>query len=105
LASEITPVELAERLKQPNPPTVIDVREAHEREEASLPFTVWIPMNDIPERLDELDRQAEYVILCRVGIRSMRVADFLLENGFASATNLATGIVGWSQTVGPTPGA
>jgi len=58
-------------------------------------------MGEIAERLGELDRSKETVVLCRSGRRSLEVANFLQQNGFR-AVNLAGGILAWSRDVDAT---
>jgi rhodanese-related sulfurtransferase len=99
MVKEITPIELQARLGTPDAPVVIDVREGWEREIASLPGTVHIPMNELPARLSELDSNGELVIMCRSGGRSMQVAQFLDRQGFRSVSNLTGGILAWSRDV------
>ncbi len=81
-------------------PVVLDVREAWERQTASVTpdgFTlVAIPMNDVPARLGELDPDTPIACLCHHGARSQRVAMFLAQNGFAHVANIAGGIDAWS---------
>jgi len=81
--------------------TLLDVREAWELDVASVPGVVHIPMGEIAERLGELDRSKETVVLCRSGRRSLEVANFLQQNGFR-AVNLAGGILAWSRDVDAT---
>lgn len=82
--------------------TLLDVREPHELEIASLPGTLNIPMAELPARLDDLERASTIVVICRSGARSMRVAEFLSANGFGSVYNLKGGINAWSVEVDPT---
>ncbi|HSN71777.1 MAG TPA: rhodanese-like domain-containing protein, partial [Steroidobacteraceae bacterium] len=65
-----------------------------------VPDIVHIPMGEIPDRIDELDRSIETVVLCRSGRRSYEVARFLQQNGF-NAVNLAGGILAWAADVDP----
>ena len=58
-------------------------------------------MGEIPARKDELDAQAEVVVICHHGGRSMQVAMFLEKNGFAKVHNLAGGVDAWARTVDP----
>jgi rhodanese-related sulfurtransferase len=99
MVREITAAELAARRGAGEEPLVLDVREAWELQIARLPGVLHIPMNEIPGRLGELDREAEVIVLCRSGGRSMQVAQFLERNGFANAVNLAGGILAWSRDV------
>jgi rhodanese-related sulfurtransferase len=58
-------------------------------------------MNEVPTRLAELDPNAEIVVMCKGGGRSMQVAQFLARNGFRSVANLTGGILAWSREVDP----
>jgi Rhodanese-related sulfurtransferase len=98
---EITPQEFVARRERGEDLTLLDVREAWELDVASVPGVVHIPMGEIAERLGELDRSKETVVLCRSGRRSLEVANFLQQNGFR-AVNLAGGILAWSRDVDAT---
>jgi rhodanese-related sulfurtransferase len=98
---EITPQEFVARRERGEDLTLLDVREAWELDVASVPGVVHIPMGEIAERLGELDRSKETVVLCRSGRRSLEVAKFLQQNGFR-AVNLAGGILAWSRDVDAT---
>lgn len=102
MVNEITPRELQTRLASPSRPLVLDVREGWERDIASLPDTVHIPINDVPGRLSELDANQDIVVMCRSGGRSMQVAQFLDRKGYRSVANLTGGILAWSRDIDPT---
>jgi rhodanese-related sulfurtransferase len=59
-------------------------------------------MNDIPKRLDELNAEDNYVIMCRTGARSAQICEFLANQNFKSVANLTGGINEWVQQVDPT---
>ncbi len=99
---EITPQELAERLRRAERPVILDVREPAEIEIARFPGATPIPMGEIPSRIAELDPDAETVVLCHHGIRSAQVAMYLARLGFGRISNLRGGIDLWSATVDPT---
>jgi len=99
MVSEITASQLQARRTAGTAPTVLDVREAWELQLASIPGVLHIPMNEVPTRLAELDANAEIVVMCRSGGRSMQVAQFLARNGFRSVANLTGGILAWSRDV------
>ena len=101
MITEIGPVELADRLENAPPPLVLDVRETWELELASLPGVLNIPMAQIPDRLDELCRDRDIIVMCHHGARSFQVAVFLKHSGFETVINLAGGIDGWSREVDP----
>ncbi|MDR3687940.1 MAG: rhodanese-like domain-containing protein [Fimbriimonas sp.] len=97
----LSPVELQAELQGPNPPTVIDVREAHELEIASLKGAIHIPLGQVPEKVGDLNKDGNYVIMCRGGTRSAQAATYMLQQGFTHVRNLTSGINGWARTVDP----
>ena len=100
---QITPAQLADWLgeKQRARPVLLDVREPWEYEKARIVGSQHVPMNEIPARKDEIDPAAEIVVICHHGGRSMQVAMFLEQNGFANVHNLAGGVDSWARTVDP----
>lgn len=99
--AEITPTEFVARRDRGESLTLLDVREDWELGVASVPDVVHIPMGEVADRLGELDRSREVVVLCRSGRRSLQVANFLQQNGFR-AVNLAGGILAWSRDLDAT---
>ncbi len=99
---EITPIDLKAALDGPIPPMLIDVREAFEIEIASIDPHVAIPIGQIVERLAELDRNTELVIVCHSGMRSAQVTAFLCRQGYERVRNLAGGVDRWALEVDPT---
>ncbi|MDU5470772.1 rhodanese-like domain-containing protein [Peptoniphilus harei] len=74
-------------------PIVIDVREDYELEETgTIKGAIHIPMNEVPNRLNEITKEREIYILCRSGVRSYNVAKYLNELGY-EAINLDGGII------------
>jgi rhodanese-related sulfurtransferase len=98
---DITPRALAERIAVGDRPVLLDVREAWELSIARLELSLHIPMADVPDRLDDLDRDQEVVVLCHHGRRSRQVVVFLKQSGFPRVLNLAGGIDAWSAEVDP----
>ena len=80
---------------------VLDVREDWEVNTVSLPGTVNIPMQQVPQRVTELPRDKPLVVMCHHGGRSRQVTGWLRQNGFTQATNLAGGIHAWAEQVEP----
>jgi rhodanese-related sulfurtransferase len=80
-------------------PTIIDVREDFELEISKMDGAIHIPMNDLPKRLDELNAETDYVIMCRSGVRSAQICEFLANQNFRSVTNLSGGINEWAKRV------
>ena len=99
---EITVREYKSRLDRGDAPFLLDVRKPHEYEIANLDG-VLIPLDELPDRLDELagHRDDEIVVQCRSGARSARAVEILRAHGFRGAVNLKGGILAWSDEVDP----
>lgn len=81
--------------------TLLDVREPHELAICKVAGSVDIPMQQVPQRLSELPRQGALIVMCHHGGRSRMVTNFLRQNGYGNALNLAGGIDAWAQAVEP----
>ena len=101
-ATEITSVELKQRLDRGDNLTLVDVREPNEYQINRIPGTVLIPLGDIPKRYSELDPDAEIVVHCKMGGRSAKAVNLLREKGFDRVQNLKGGILAWIDKVDPT---
>jgi molybdopterin/thiamine biosynthesis adenylyltransferase/rhodanese-related sulfurtransferase len=99
---EITPVELSERLQRADDFDLIDVREPYELQIASIPGARLIPLGSLEDALESLDKSREIVVMCRSGKRSATAVRQMKAAGFEHATNLAGGILRWSDEVDPT---
>ncbi len=80
---------------------VVDVREPYEHAICRIEGSTLVPMRQIPQRLDEMDREALTVVYCHHGPRSAQVVSYLRQQGFERATNLGGGINAWSLGVDP----
>ncbi len=106
MIDQIRPSQLAAWIAAQQAPVVLlDVREPGELRAASVQADgfelIAIPMNEIPQRLSELDPDRPLACLCHHGARSQRVAMFLAHNGFSSVVNVAGGIDAWSTERDP----
>jgi len=79
--------------------TIIDIRESDELKICKIDDTIHIPMMEIPNQLDKLNKQDEIIILCRSGVRSKRVCEFLQGLGFKNTKNFSGGILDWIKQV------
>jgi sulfur-carrier protein adenylyltransferase/sulfurtransferase len=91
----ITPAVLQEKLQDKAPIILLDVRAPVELQISTFPNAVNIPLERLSERLDELDRKKEIVVICRSGRRSARGVSILKKAGFTSVKNLTGGINAW----------
>ncbi|OCT12499.1 sulfurtransferase [Paenibacillus pectinilyticus] len=71
---------------------IIDVREQHEWDYYHMEEAKLIPMGQIPHRMGELPEDADIYLVCAHGVRSLRVAEFLKENGFDRVINVDGGM-------------
>lgn len=81
--------------------TVLDVRSHEELALAALPGARHIPMNELPQRIADLNPKAAIAVLCHHGVRSLMAARFLEQNGFTDVSSVAGGIDAWSGQVDP----
>jgi rhodanese-related sulfurtransferase len=102
MVHELTPSEFVAQRAAGGSAILLDVREGWELDVARLPDTVHIPMDEVPARLAELDRERDIVVVCRSGGRSLTVARFLEAQGYPSVANLTGGILAWRQELDPT---
>ncbi|MCX7799591.1 MAG: rhodanese-like domain-containing protein [Fimbriimonadales bacterium] len=98
---EVHPQDLAEELRRPERPLLVDVREPDETAVSVLPEALCIPMDSLPDRLQELPKDREIVLVCRSGARSGACTRFLLQQGFTKVRNLRGGMIAWARTVDP----
>jgi rhodanese-related sulfurtransferase len=101
VSTELTPVEVKQRLDQHEPLVLLDVRQDWETRLCRLDNALHIPIEEIELRSDELDPAAEIIVYCHQGVRSAAVAEYLRGLGFANARNLAGGLDAWARTVDP----
>ena len=99
----MTHSELAARLREPNPPRLLDVRQPEEHALAALPGSELIPLHELLFRHEEIEawRDEEIVVYCHHGIRSLNAIAQLRHFGFSRLRNLAGGIDRWSVEVDP----
>ena len=77
-----TPEELARRIANGDPITIVDVREPHERAIQRFPDALVIPIGQLARRQKELDPQHDTVFICKEGKRSILAINTLREAGY-----------------------
>ncbi|HEX4669508.1 MAG TPA: rhodanese-like domain-containing protein [Solirubrobacterales bacterium] len=75
---------------------LIDVRAEHEWEAGRISGATHLPLDELPQRTSELDKDRPVLLYCRGGNRSTMAAAALAEAGY-DATKLSEGIVGWAE--------
>src|SRR5688572_9143098 len=99
---DITAKQLKARLDAGEDITIIDVREDWEVAQSKLTQAIHIPMNDVPDQVDQIPKDKPLVIMCHTGRRSEQVALWLESNeDYEDVLNLVGGIESWSVDVDP----
>ncbi len=84
----------------PGQARILDVREDHEWEAGHVEGAVHIPLDQLPARLGELDPDEDLHVVCRLGGRSQRAAEWLEANGY-TAINVSGGMEAWLEAGKP----
>ncbi len=87
-----------EKLENGEQLNLIDVREADEVEAGKIPGVVHIPLGLIEFHEHELDKNEEYIMVCRSGGRSGRATQYLESKGY-HVTNMTGGMLDWEGSV------
>jgi adenylyltransferase/sulfurtransferase len=96
---EISVSELKQKMDAGENINVLDVREPHEYEVASIGAKL-IPLGELPERLIEVESDGgEIAVLCRSGARSARAVKLMQDTGYGRVYNVKGGILAWSDEV------
>jgi adenylyltransferase/sulfurtransferase len=99
---EISVTELKRKLDNGEQVNVLDVRENHEYEVANLGQDVnLIPLGELPDHLDELDKSENFAVHCKTGARSAKAVQILQDAGFENVYNVKGGITAWSEEIDP----
>ena len=101
-AGDLSPRELAERLKNGDRPFILDVRNPEEWAITRLEGAALIPLPELGTRYTELPVDREIVVYCRSGGRSGQAAEFLRSKGYRGVRNLLGGTLRWADDVDPT---
>ena len=91
----LTPTEAADALSR-GELQLIDVRDSAEVAAARVEGATHIPLQELPQRLDELDRRRPLAFLCRSGGRSA-MATRAAANAGHDASNVKGGMIAWSR--------
>ena len=82
---------------------LLDCREPDEYDVVRIEGAQLVPMSQLVDRVGELEpfRHASIVVHCHHGGRSLRVAHWLRQQGFANVQSLAGGIDQWAAEIDP----
>ena len=91
--------QLAQLQAEADKVVLLDVRDPWEFEICRLTGSVNVPMNEIPQRLNELDAQARTIVICHFGMRSLETGAYLEASGFSDIINLEGGLDAWAERI------
>ncbi|MYL61871.1 rhodanese-like domain-containing protein [Bacillus hwajinpoensis] len=92
---DVTPTEVNELLKSNKTISIVDVRGPEEVAEGKIPGAYNLPVNELQDRMNELDKDREHIIVCRSGGRSSMASMVLKSNGY-SVLNMTGGMLEWT---------
>ncbi|MBO8126577.1 MAG: rhodanese-like domain-containing protein [Firmicutes bacterium] len=78
---------------------IVDVRQPDEYAAGHIPGAILIPLPNLEDYLDQLDKETEIFLVCRSGVRSRTAAKILAEKGFRQVRNISGGMLAWKGPV------
>lgn len=100
--TDITPAELAAKLSEGADIVLIDVREPYEWTAGHLDNATHIPLGQLPQRLAEIPKDRDVVMICRSGGRSAHAQEHLIrQHDYTRVKNLVGGMQRWAREVDP----
>jgi rhodanese-related sulfurtransferase len=80
--------------------TIVDVREPEEFDEEKIEGAVNMPLGDLQNCLNNIDKKKEVMLICLSGLRAKKAAAILEQNGFKVAL-LKGGMIEWRKANPP----
>lgn len=87
--------ELGKKLESGENIKVLDVREPAEYTFQRIPGAISVPLGELEQKMDGLNPDEEYYVVCRTGTRSDMACQVLAERGFTKVRNVVPGMSGW----------
>ncbi len=81
---------------------LLDVRTPEEWDQFHVPGTTLIPLDELPNRVNEVPHDQQIVVVCRSGNRSQAGRDILLQAGFKNVSSMSGGLTSWQSKGYPT---
>ncbi len=75
---------------------LVGTHQLHQPVQRQVDGALHIPLEQLPERLEELDPDVDVNVICRTGGRSFRATSWLVQNGY-SAFNVTGGMGAWFE--------
>ncbi|WP_397540218.1 rhodanese-like domain-containing protein [Rummeliibacillus pycnus] len=94
----ISPEEVLKMIDEGKEINIIDVRQPEEVATGKISIAQNIPLGLLEFRMNELDKDLEYIMVCRSGGRSAQATMFLEEQGY-QAVNMNGGMLAWEGLI------
>lgn len=104
LPYEVSVSEVKSRLDAGEKLVLLDVREPGEHQVCRIDGALLIPMNTVPQRLQEIEVLADeslLVVYCHHGMRSLNTVAWLRKQAVTNCVSMSGGIEAWSTTIDP----
>lgn len=95
---EISVQELKKLMDEKKEIFILDVRNPDEHAICHLSDNL-IPMSELPNRINELNKDQHIIVHCHGGGRSRRATELLMQQGFKHVYNLRGGITAWANEI------
>ncbi|MBY0146158.1 rhodanese-like domain-containing protein [Neobacillus niacini] len=74
---------------------VLDVRTPEEYQDGHIPNALLVPLQELENKLNDLDKTEPYLVVCRSGNRSTQASEILTSNSFTNIYNMTGGMNSW----------
>jgi len=101
MVEQITVHDLKEKMDKGEKFVLVDVRNQNELDICKFDNALHIPLHLLTVRYTELPQDAEIILTCHHGGRSMQAAHFLVNQGYRNVSNLVGGIDAWASHIDP----
>ena len=82
VGEKLSATQLKELIDSKQNVFLLDVRTPIEvREDGMIPGSVNIPLNELPDRLNEVPRDKKVITICARGVRAKKASDLLAKRG------------------------
>ncbi|MCK5943924.1 MAG: rhodanese-like domain-containing protein [Planctomycetes bacterium] len=94
---DLDPADAQRRLQQDPSIRLLDVRTQPEHDSHRLPNAKLVPVQELAERIGELDRDQRWLVYCEHGVRSVAACEMLAAAGFEAIANIRGGMAHWAS--------
>lgn len=93
----ISKEELGTLLQGQTSAYLLDVRTEPEYEAGHIHGALYVPWESVSEKLNGMKKETSFILYCRTGVRAMKAARLLEQNGFTSVAVYPGGWEEWNS--------